>query len=297
MRDDDGFSSFHARIRPSPAQLRRAKEAHRVLRDALEADHEFSTALTPSFLHGSYARSTQIRPPPGKPYDVDIALVLDLEDLQLPFDAVDSDDMIAWLRHELARVAPTGWTVRQQKRCVKLRVNRQLHLDVVPLVTEDGDNHPQMPDREDGEWRDSDPWKFNAWFTDQNQQCGGRLTRLAKFVRWWSRSKSARGRGPTGLVLDLLCAKHCPVGADGDGEALALTLSGILAEVSGRRGWPVVEDPIVGDNVAARLDDAHLPKWCTHLKRAVTASKQAERARPHTYIRYWRKVLGPEFGA
>ncbi len=59
---DDAFGLLLKRITPPASQLATAQRAHTSLRDRLDRDPYYGHLIQASFLNGSYARNTAIRP-------------------------------------------------------------------------------------------------------------------------------------------------------------------------------------------------------------------------------------------
>jgi len=91
------FSDFLSEIRLSDKQLADLRTAHRELRQRLKDDDITKDLLVDSFLQGSYARSTGIKPEAGHKVDVDVVAVTNIDhsttkareafDVVLPFVA------------------------------------------------------------------------------------------------------------------------------------------------------------------------------------------------------------------
>ena len=73
------FQDFLTNIR-LPDNLKKALiSAHTELREQLKSDDLTKDLLVESFLQGSYARSTCIKPAPGKKVDVDVIVVTNID--------------------------------------------------------------------------------------------------------------------------------------------------------------------------------------------------------------------------
>lgn len=73
------FNDFLENIRLSDELKEALKEAHHTLRDRLKDDGSTRELLVESFLQGSYARSTCIKPKDGEKVDVDVIIVTNLD--------------------------------------------------------------------------------------------------------------------------------------------------------------------------------------------------------------------------
>lgn len=73
------FNDFLREIRLTNELTNELKKAHKELRDRLETDGITKDLLVDSFLQGSYARSTIIKPTPGEKVDVDVVAVTNID--------------------------------------------------------------------------------------------------------------------------------------------------------------------------------------------------------------------------
>lgn len=73
------FTDFLHNIRLSDELTSELKKAHKDLRDRLASDDITKDLLVDSFIQGSYARSTCIKPEPGHKVDVDVIAVTNLD--------------------------------------------------------------------------------------------------------------------------------------------------------------------------------------------------------------------------
>jgi predicted nucleotidyltransferase len=73
------FQKFSSEIQLTEAQSDCLRRSHLTLRDRLEADENLSPLIVSTFLHGSYRRSTAIRPKSKSRSDVDIIVVTTLD--------------------------------------------------------------------------------------------------------------------------------------------------------------------------------------------------------------------------
>ena len=73
------FQKFNSEIELTIAQSDSLRRAHTTLRERLEGYPALSPWIVNTFLHGSYQRSTAIRPAEGSRSDVDIIVVTKLD--------------------------------------------------------------------------------------------------------------------------------------------------------------------------------------------------------------------------
>lgn len=219
------FTEILADIEPSPTTKGHASAAHNAVRNHLRAHPTFNGRWEGDFLAGSYARSTAIRPKKTEDGyerpDVDIIMVTNFS------TSDDPDDVL----EELADALEDGFVVeRINKRSVRV-VTVNAEIDVVPVV-ESGLDY-QLPDRDLGHWKRTNPPGHNDWSRDQNELFGCRFKPLVKLFKWWRRENKT-GKRPKGFVLEALVSKHAPLGECHYGEAFARMLESIYAEYGAR---------------------------------------------------------------
>lgn len=170
------FNELMADIEPSPTTKSNASSAHNGVRNQLRTHPTFKARVETEFLAGSYARDTAIRPKTSaneveRP-DVDIILVTNFSTNDHPDDVLQ----------ELSDALDDDYTVeRINKRSVRV-VNSNAEMDVVPVV-EWGDAY-QLPDRELGAWKLTNPPEHTDWSSRQNTDFGSRFKSLVKLLKW-----------------------------------------------------------------------------------------------------------------
>ena len=174
-----------------------------------------------SFLSGSYARDTSIRPQTSsdgqeRP-DVDIIVVTN-------FTADDHpDDVLIEVCHALED-GEDGYEVeRINKRSVRVET-WQADMDVVPVIETWNGYHHRRPGCRT--WKFTNPPEHTSWSSEQNTLFDGRFKKLVKLLKWWRRHNPS-GKRPKGFVLEVLVALHAPRNETHFGEAFAQLLENI----------------------------------------------------------------------
>ena len=192
-------------IEPSDTTTTRASSAHTRIRDHLRTQEGFKDRYARSFLSGSYARDTAIRPQASadgteRP-DVDIIVVTNFTTYDNP------DDVLAEVRKALEDDGNGYQVERVNQRSVRVET-WQAEMDIVPVCEIPGGY--MIPDRETGTWKFTNPPVHTQWSADQNQTFEGRFKRLVKMFKWWRRTRPTSSRKPKGFVLEMLLAMHGP---------------------------------------------------------------------------------------
>jgi hypothetical protein len=264
------------------------------MRDHLRNQADFKSRYTSSFLSGSSARDTALRPRKSgdevdRP-DIDIIVVTDFS----------TNDDPEWVLKKVCRAIEdhgNGYTVeRMNRRSVRVET-RLAEMDIVPVVR-DGDGY-RIADRESGSWQYTNPPVHKTWSEDQNTRFNKRFKPLVKLFKWWRRENPS-GKRPKGFVLEKLVAMHAPTTEAHYGEAFVQLLENIHAayqfdELTGTK--PFIADPAVfGNDILSKVTRA---QWWDFVRKVGTYAKIARKAQDaesfEEATRQWRRVFGPRF--
>lgn len=287
------FTELLTDIEPSPTTVSRASSAHQSVRNHLKNHEKFKSRWERDFLAGSYARDTAIRPKMSEDGverpDVDTIIVTNFESTDDPEDVLN----------EVAEALDDEFDVeRINKRSVRLKTFGA-EIDVVPVI--DYENAYQLPDRDLGHWKSTNPPGHIEWSANQNKAFGGRFKPLVKLFKWWRR-ENPTGKRPKGFVLEVLVSLHAPKDESHYGEAFANMLESItssyraLAEAGLK---PTIYDPsLPGSDILSKVS---LSDWKNFIERIRVHADYARRAQDEKDMeeatRLWRKLFGARFKA
>ena len=285
------FTELLADIEPSPTTTANAAAAHTAVRKHLQSHPSFENRWLRDFLAGSYARDTAIRPKKTEDGherpDVDIIVVTSFSTLDVPDDVLE----------ELADALDSCFTVeRINKRSVRV-VTTNAEIDVVPVVTS-GSNF-QLPDRDLGYWKATNPPLHNDWSRNQNSAYGGRFKPLVKLFKWWRR-ENRTGKRPKGFMLEVLVARHAPAGEAHFGEAFTQMLENIYAAYGSMATLgikPTLADPALpGNDVLGKVSITDWKNFieCVRVHAGYARKAQTEEDMEEA-TRLWRKLFGARF--
>lgn len=285
------FSELLVDIEPSATTKSASSSAHLSVRNFLRVHPTFKKRWESDFLAGSYARNTAIRPKKTEDGherpDVDIIMVTSFSTTDHP------DDVLK----ELGSALDDGYKVeRINKRSVRV-VTANAEIDVVPVV-EMGVGY-QLPDRDLGRWKATNPPGHNDWSRDQNLTFDGRFKPLVKLLKWWRR-ENRTGKRPKGFVLEVLVSKHAPSGENHFGEAFAQMLASIYDSYGGLADLglkPTIDDPsLPGSDILSKVS---ITDWKNFIERIRVHAGYARRAQNEDDMeeatRLWRRVFGDRF--
>lgn len=119
------FSDFLRSIRPTQSQREKMRDAHRELRERLEADEKLKPLLVATFIQGSYRRFTANRPQNDDACDVDIVVATNLDEKQTtPRQALERFRPFLKEHYE--------GKYQLQGRSWGIKVDQEVALDLVP---------------------------------------------------------------------------------------------------------------------------------------------------------------------
>jgi len=281
-------------IEPSSTTKQNASSAHTSVREHLQTQTEFKEHYVTSFLSGSYARDTSIRPASSadgteRP-DVDIIVVTNYTEVNDPenvlnevADALEDED-----EYEVVRI---------NKRSVRIEP-WQAEMDIVPVFQVPGGY--MISDRETGTWKFTNPPEHTNWSTRQNIRLDGRFKPLVKLFKWWRRTNPTSSKRPKGFVLEALTAQHAPTGETHYGEAFAQLLENIrdtyaLSASVGIK--PMIDDPAVpGSDILAKVSVAQWKEFIEKVGVYADIARRAQSAEDYEEAtRQWRRVFGDRF--
>jgi len=170
-----------ADIEPTPAQVGAAAASHARLRELLDGGN-IGRRIIRSFLSGSYARKTAIRPID----DVDIVFVVDPSAWRSTWSSLPSPEAVLNTFANAVRYRYPVSTVVGQRRSVRLQLNH-LDIDVVPAIVASQDGTVlKIPDSDSNEWILSAPELHSAQATTVNQLRGGLFKPIVKLLKFWN---------------------------------------------------------------------------------------------------------------
>lgn len=290
------FTELLSDIEPSKTTTQNASGAHNGIRSHLEGHKTFSKRLNGSFLAGSYARDTSIRPQSsgGQQERPDVDIIIETN-----FTMQDHpEDVLKEVRRAIEDRGNGYEVKRVNKRSVRVET-WQAEMDIVP-VFKSGDAY-RIPCRDAGTWLTTNPPQHTIWSSGQNTSFKGRFKPLVKLLKWWRRQNVTTKR-PKGIVLEVLVSKHAPTDETHYGEAFAKLLENIHAAYATYTNLgikPTIPDPALPANdILAKVTVA---QWKDFIEKVRVHADYARRAQKEDDLEkatnLWRKVFGDRFKA
>jgi hypothetical protein len=206
----------------------------------------------------------------------------------------DPEDVL----EELCDALEDCFTVeRVNKRSVRV-VTSRAEIDVVPVVKSMAAY--ELPDRDLGRWKITNPPAHTTWSSGQNTRFSGRFKPLVKLFKWWRRENKT-GKRPKGFVLEVLVALHAPTSVAHYGETFAQMLANIHAAYGALAALglkPTIADPGLSGS-SDILSKVSKTDWLAFMERVRVHAGYARRAQDTADMdeatRLWRYLFGPRF--
>lgn len=286
MSVSDDFAKFLSDIEPSSSTVREISTAQKSLRDYLSSHEEYSGRYQSSYLSGSYAKHTAIRPAKDdENRDVDIVVETS--------HSTDDDpaDVLEELRSALADASKYP-TARVQTHSVGIQLSK-LDIDVVPLAKQNESWY--IGDAETGEWNRTNPKGHKEWSTEVNEEHDRKYKPVVKILKWWRREHCPEGsRWPKGITLEKMIADSFPEETGPYGDLVASVFRSMHDRCSDDLASgvvPFVDDPsLPGNNLAASYSIEDFREFDGQLVSAVGLLDESGSTNE-----VWRKILGDRF--
>ncbi len=296
MATQQQFLDFLGEIEPSPTTKSVCISAHTNLRGKLEKHETYKDIHANTYLSGSYARNTALRPRQTngtvRRPDVDIIVVTNHTRYDLP------SDVIAVLRKAVKSLGYTEVEANRRSICVSLG---SVEMDVVPVIPNPGEEGGWLiADKSEEQWLVTNPMGHNEWATKVNKKANGNFVRLVKLVKWWRRENLPHLRRPKGFILETLVAEHMDYNESSYEELIAKFLEAVRYEYE----WtvqsgqvPYLEDPSVpGNNVFSRVKPEEFKRFYDMADAHATLVRRAQRETDaDKALALWQRVFGDRF--
>lgn len=287
MAKNADFESFLKDINPSETTISEASRLQNSLRDHLKTSENYKEIHRNTYLSGSYAKHTFIRPKKDSDScDIDIIVETNhtIED--------DPCTVLTELKDNLAERSCYK-NVRIQNHSVGIEMSN-FHIDVVPLA-KDSKGMLYIGSSEDGQWKKTNPKGHISWSTDVNQEFSGDYKPLVKIMKWWRRENCpTSAKYPKGITLEKIIADNLPDSGLPIEDRIMQTMANISAaytEEIDSLQVPFVEDPsLEGNNLAVKYRYWDFKQFISKINEHL-----ALLAEEGTGNSTWKKVLGNNF--
>lgn len=224
MAKQRDFDSFLSEIEPKKTTIEYVSSIQNNLREYLRTHSTYSKVYKDTFLSGSYAKHTCIRPAhDDKKRDVDIIVVTNhtRED--------DSKEVIQEIYNALVTSSKYEAAVIQH-HSVGIEMG-QVSIDVVPVIEDEYDHDLYyIGDSEVGGWKLTDPKGHKSWSTEVNQSNNNEYKPLVKILKWWRKENCPSDKKyPKGITLEKIIADNLGDSSASTEDFLIETMDNIIS--------------------------------------------------------------------
>lgn len=292
MAKQADFDAFLKNIEPSATTVSYISSIQNNLRTYLKDHESYKSVHEDTFLSGSYAKHTSIRPVLGdKKRDVDIIVVT-----TYPSDK-SSIDVLNELQDVLTQKSDYS-SSKIQHHSVGIDMSG-ISVDVVPVVVDENDDQLYyIGNSETGEWTVTDPKGHKSWSTEVNKSNDGKYKPLVKIFKWWRRINCPGDRKyPKGITLEKIIADNLGDSTLSTEDFFVGTMQNIISaykeDYVELKINPVIDDPsdkIIGNDLLSGYSTNDFSSFIKKLEEHADLLN-----REGTTNDTWRKILGTEF--
>lgn len=286
------FTDFLSEIEPSSSTVDYISSIQTNLRDYLKNHSSYKDVYLDSFLSGSYAKHTAIRPASGdKKRDVDIIVVTSYKSTKNSAEVLTELNNILLEKSDYAKAS-------MQHHSIGIEMSN-VSIDVVPVIVDEYDDSLfYICDSTTGAWTKTDPKGHKLWSTNTNKDNNKKYKPIVKIFKWWRRKHCSDGKKfPKGITLEKIVADNLGDSSLTIESLLIETMQNIIARykdayVSNGIN-PVINDPsdkISGNDLLSGYTSTDFSSFITKLEEH-TALLNADGTTNDT----WREILGNEF--
>nr|WP_295681017.1 hypothetical protein [uncultured Lachnoclostridium sp.] len=283
------FDKFLSNIEPSKSTVDYISSVQTNLRNYLENHESYQDVHKDTFLSGSYAKHTCIRPVinDGK-RDVDIVIVTNYTSEK------DATEVLNEL-YDVLIEKDIYINATKQSHSIGIEMSG-IDIDVVPVIEAEDEEKYEIGSTSDGSWTLTDPKGHKKWSTDVNVKNSGQYKPLVKIFKWWRRVNCPDNiKYPKGITLEKIIADNIADATQSTENLLVGTMQNIITaykeDYVNQEMIPIIEDPTITTNdlMAGYLFDDFknfIEKIDEHL---LILNDEA------TANDIWRRILGNEF--
>lgn len=294
MASQTDFNKFLSDIEPSHSTVSYISSVQTNLRGYLSGHELYKSIHIDTFLSGSYAKHTAIRPTLyDKKRDVDIVVVTTYSKDDKPSEILDElcETLSESDKYKTASVDGQAVTIEMEG----------IAIDVVPvIVDEEDDELYYVGDVSAEEWIKTDPKGHKEWATNVNKDHDSEFKPLVKVFKWWRKVNCLDGCNyPKGITLEKIVADNLGDTTLSTEDLVISTMQNIIAaykeEYVDIGINPVIDDPsakIEGNDLLSGYSVKDFKAFIDKLSAHIDLLNE-EGVNNDT----WRKVLGDRFPA
>lgn len=242
MAKQADFNKFLTNIEPSKSTVEYISSIQNNLRNYLETHEDYKHIHIETFLSGSYAKHTSIRPVLNdKKRDVDIVVVTNYSSQDSSIDVLEELQSVL-LENDKYKTA----TLQSHSVGIEMQ---GISIDVVPVIADSDDNELYyIGDSSDGTWTKTDPKGHKTWSTEVNKNNNTEYKPLVKIFKWWRRTNCPSDKKyPKGITLEKIIADNLGDSALSTEDFFIGTIQNIISaykeEYVDKGKNPIISDP------------------------------------------------------
>lgn len=312
MKVNEYFSDFIKNISLSNDLVQSLKSAHTDLRTKLSKDESTKDLVVATFIQGSYARSTCIKPADDNKVDVDVIAVTNIPSSTSARSAFES--FYPFMKKNYSVVSEDDDAkVRQQSRSIGIALQK-VDLDFVPTsapseevngllrsiagfsdftvdslvpkssvtrfydsLSAEGSNWKDeplnIPDYDTNTWDKTHPLQQIQSTHEKNKLCNGYFLRVVKCIKWWKRVNLSGQEHPKSYPLERFVGECCPNDIHSVGEGIVLTFEKIVNDYKNKPFLPDYGVPM--HDVFGRLSDKDYKTFYEKVKQMAPLAREA----------------------
>ena len=286
MSKEKDFEKFLHDIEPSQTTKQYISSIQSNLREYLENHELYKHKILDTFLTGSYAKHTSIRPTKydGKT-DVDIVVVTNYTEKD------DSKEVLDEL-YEICKQAYSK--VTKQSRSIGIEMSG-IEIDVVPMIEDKLSGMYKIGNKKDGKWKKTNPKGHITWCVEVNKKNCNKFVRILKIFKWWRKNNCPENvKYPKGITLEKIIADNLYDCNNKYEDIVYNTMINIVDtfELYIENGIkPFISDPgINSDNLSDDYEFSDFKSFYDKIKTHTKLLKETNFSNES-----WRKILGTEF--
>lgn len=292
MSKEKDFISFLSNIEPSTSTVEYISSIQNNLRDFLKEDEDYKSIYKDTFLSGSYAKHTAIRPTINdNNRDVDIIVVTN----HSKDDGVD--DVFNELHNVLLKSKHYDSAVIQH-HSIGIEMS-EVNVDLVPVIADEFDEELfYVGDTENDDWIKSDPKGHKKWSSDFNVQNNNAYKPLVKIFKWWRHTNCPKSvKYPKGITLEKIVADNIGDSSLSTEDLLIGTMQNIVNSYKElyceQNTNPIIYDPsrkVMNNNLLEGYSVDDFKKFVNKIDEHINFLNENG-----TNNETWKKILGNEF--
>ena len=307
MELPSAFAEFIKEIPPTDSMRNVMISGHTTLRNRLLDDETLKPIIVATFLQGSYARKTDLRPKADKRSDVDVVVVTNIDEKD--YTPLRAQNLFKPFldKHYNGKWKRQGRSLGIELSTVDLDLvitSSPAHANAKAMEGvfgggDDPDYRPQplrIPNRDSKAWEDTDPLAQLQWTRAKNKRSNANFTQIVRALKWWRLESGLKDacNSLKSYPLERVIAEYCPDSANYLCDYIIATLDGVPPARPTLRDHSVEVDV----DVLARVTDDDWNEFHSRCRIALEVARSAKASpKDADSHKLWRQLFGTKFPA